>query len=133
MSGITRTIKKFSTIFFVMAVFLFAQNIALAATTGQVYPTLGTTVAESPWLDNTWTKPTNIYSDDAATAYVIAASYDNGDQTYVLKATGFDFSAIPDGSTINGVTARMNAWYRSGQGSGSMDLCHLLDISRAKV
>jgi len=116
-----------------MAVFLFAQNIALAATTGQVYPTLGTTVAESPWLDNTWTKPTNIYSDNAATANVTAPSYDNGDQTYVLKATGFDFSAIPDGSTINGITARINAFYRSGQGSGSMDLCQLLDISRAKV
>src|SRR3989338_11181128 len=104
-----------------------------AATSGQVYPTLGVTIAESPWLDNNWTNPTNIYSDDAATAYVIAASYDNGDQTYVLKATGFDFSAIPDGSTINGVTARMNAWYRSGQGSGAMDLCQLLDVSKAKV
>ncbi|KKQ51274.1 MAG: Flagellar hook-length control protein fliK, partial [Parcubacteria group bacterium GW2011_GWD2_38_12] len=104
-----------------------------AATSGQVYPTLGVTIAESPWLDNNWTNPTNIYSDNAATAYVIAASYDNGDQTYVLKATGFDFSAIPDGSTINGVTARMNAWYRSGQGSGAMDLCQLLDINKAKV
>ncbi len=116
-----------------MAVFLFSQNVAMAATTGQVYPTLGTTVAESPWLDNTWTTPTNIYSDNAATANVTAPSYDNGDQTYVLKATGFDFSAIPDGSTINGITARINAFYRSGQGSGSLDLCQLLDISRAKV
>src|SRR3989338_5766113 len=106
---------------------------AYAATSGQVYPTLGVTIAESPWLDNNWTTPTNIYSDDAATSNVTAASFDNGDQTFVLKATGFDFSAIPDGSTINGVTARMNAWYRSGQGSGAMDLCQLLDINKAKV
>src|SRR3970040_1933430 len=26
-----------------------------AATSGQVYPTLGVTIAESPWLDNNWT------------------------------------------------------------------------------
>ena len=133
MLDVLRTTTKISTIFLVMVVFLFSQNSVLAATTGQVYPTLGTTVAESPWLDNDWTTPTNIYSDDAATANVTAASYDNGDQTFVLKATGFDFSTIPDGSTINGIIARINAFYRSGVGSGSMDLCQLLDISRAKV
>ncbi len=105
----------------------------MASTTGQVYPTLGETIAESPWLDNTWTTPTNIYSDNTATAHVTAASYDANDQTYVLKATGFDFSSIPDNSTIDGVTIRMNSWYRSGQGSGSVDLCQLLDTSKAKV
>lgn len=106
-------------------------QVARANTTGQVYPTLGETILEAPWSDNTWTTPTNIYADDAATASVTAASFDSPDQTFVLKATGFNFSAIPDGSTINGVTARVNAWYANG--SGSMDLCQLLDTSKAKV
>ncbi len=106
---------------------------AQADTTGAKYPTLGATASEAPWSDNDWTTPTNVYADDAATANVIAASYDSPDQTWVLKATGFDFSAIPDGSTINGVIFKANAWYRSGQGSGSMDLCQLLDTSKAKV
>ena len=106
---------------------------ARANTTGQVYPTLGESVNEAPWSDDAWVTPTNIYSDDAATANVVAPTFDTDDQTYVLKATGFDFSAIPDNSTINGVTVRLNAWYRSGVGSGSVDLCQLLDTSKAKV
>ena len=106
---------------------------ARANTTGQTYPTLGETVSENPWSDNSWATPTSIYSDDAATANVTPASFDANDQTYVLKATGFDFSAIPDNSTINGITVRLNAWYRTGEGSGSVDLCQLLDISKAKV
>ncbi|MCA9361927.1 hypothetical protein KC906_00990, partial [Candidatus Kaiserbacteria bacterium] len=101
--------------------------------TGQVYPTLGTSVSESPWSDNAWTTPTNIYTDNAATANVTASTFDSYDQTYVLKATGFDFSSIPDSATILGVTVRVNAWYRSGQGAASIDLCQLLDTSRAKV
>lgn len=101
--------------------------------TGQRYPTLGTSVSESPWSDNTWTTPTNIYSDNAATANITASTYDSGDQSFVLKATGFDFSDIPDTATIDGVTVRVNAWYRSGTGTGSMDLLQLLNTSRAKV
>ncbi len=107
--------------------------VAQAASTGAVYPTLGTTASEAPWSDNNWTTPTNIYSDDGATANVTATTFDSPDQTRVLKATGFDFSSIPDGSTINGITVSVNTWYRSGQGSGSLDLCQLLDESRAKV
>lgn len=103
------------------------------ATTGAKFPTLGTSVSESPWSDNAWTTPTNIYSDNAETANVTASTYDNGDQTYVLKATGFDFSEIPDDATILGVECKVNAWYRSGTGAASMDLLQLLDASRAKV
>lgn len=101
--------------------------------TGQVFPTTAVTAAEDPWLDNDWTAPTAVTADDDTTANVTAASFDSPDQTFVLKAQGFDFSSIPDGSTINGVTARVNAWFRSGQGSGSLDLCQLLDTSGAKV
>ena len=105
----------------------------IADTTSAVFPTLGETVSESPWSDNDWVSPTGIYMDDGTSASVTSPQYDLGDQTYVLKATGFDFSAIPDGSVINGVTARINSWYASGQGSGSVDLCQLLDTSKAKV
>src|SRR3990170_784857 len=103
------------------------------ATTGAKYPTAAVTVSEAPWSDNDWTTPGNIYADDGATANVTAATFDSPDQTYVLKAYNFDFSSIPDGSTINGIICRVNAWYRSGQGSGSLDLLQLLDTSRAKV
>lgn len=96
------------------------------ATTGAVFPTTATTAAESPWLDNDWTTPTNVTADDGATANVTAATYDTNDQTYVLKCTGFDFSAIPNGSTINGITAVINCWYRSGTGAVSGDLAQIL-------
>jgi hypothetical protein len=103
------------------------------ATTGQKFPTLGESVAETPWLDNTWTTPTNIYTENGSTANVTATSFDTPDQTYVLKATGFDFSSIPDSSTINGVICRTNAWYRTGQGSGAIDLLQLLNTSKVRV
>lgn len=103
------------------------------ATTGQKYPTAAVTAAESPWLDNNWTTPGNVVAADGATANVTATSFDSPDQTYVLKAYGFDFSSIPNGSEIDGVICRVNAFYRSGQGAGSLDLLQLLNASRAKV
>jgi hypothetical protein len=101
--------------------------------TGQVFGSVAASVSEAPWSDNTWTTPTNVFADDAATANVTATSYDSPDQTFVLKVSGFDFSSIPDGSTILGVTARVNTFFRAGQGTGSLDLCQLLDTSLAKV
>lgn len=102
------------------------------STTGEKFPTLGEAVAEGAWADDIWVTPTNIYSDNAATANITATTFDSGDQSYVLKATGFDFSSIPDNATILGVTVRVNAWYRSGQGTGSIDLVQLLDTAKAK-
>lgn len=102
-------------------------------TTGEVYPTLGETVSEGDWSDNTWVTPTNIYADDAATANVVHVQFDSPDQTYVLKATGFDFSSIPEGAIIDGVICRVNTWYRSGQGAGSMDLMQLLYTDKVRV
>lgn len=103
------------------------------ATTGEKFPTSGVSFLQSPWSDDTWVNPGNVVADDGVTASVTAASFDSGDQTYVLKASQFDFSSIPDSATILGVTARINAWFRSGQGSGSLDLCQLLDTTGAKV
>lgn len=101
------------------------------ATTGEVFPTAAETVAEAPWSDNTWLTPGNLTANDGAVAEITAATYDAGDQSFVLKGYTFDFSVIPDGSTINGVTARIEA--RWAAGSAAIDLLQLLDVSRAKV
>src|SRR4030067_344365 len=101
------------------------------ATTGAKYPTAAVTVSENPWLDNDWTTPGNIYADDGATANVTAATFDRPDQTFFLKASPFAFSAIPDGSTIDGVICVVNCWYANG--SVSIDLMQLLNTSLAKV
>lgn len=103
------------------------------ATTGQIAPASAQAVAESPWSDNNWTNPADVCADDGSTAYITSPTFDTNDQSYVLKAQGFDFSEIPDGSAILGIIARVNAWYRTGVGSGSLDLCQLLDVSGAKV
>jgi len=96
-----------------------------------LYPQSAITAAESPWLDNDWTTPSNITADDAATANITAATYDSPDQSYVLKGYNFNLSALPVGSTIVGIICRINCWYAAG--TNSLDLCQLLDISRAKV
>jgi hypothetical protein len=99
------------------------------ATTGAKFPTLGQSVSASPWSNNGWTTPTNIYADDGATANITAATYDTNDRSFLLIATGFDFSAIPDGSTIDGVQVVINCWYRSGTGANQGDLARLYDGS----
>lgn len=101
------------------------------ASTGAKFPTAGTQVSESPWLDDAWTGATDIFSDNGTAAQVTAATFDSGDQTSVLKASGFDFSSIPDDAIIQGVTAITNAWYANG--TGSIDLMQLLDTGGSKV
>jgi hypothetical protein len=97
------------------------------ATTGPKYPTVADTSRTPPHSDNNWNDETNIYADDGNNASITAAQYDTDDQSYLLRAQGFDFSEIPDGATINGVTAVINTWYANG--SVSIDYCHLLDTS----
>src|SRR3990172_11745298 len=101
------------------------------ADTGVLNPTAAESVAESPWSDAncTWVNPANIYG--AGEAEVTHSSLDSPDQTYVLKAYGFDFSAIPDGATINGVQVVIKARYAVA--AVSLDLCQLLSTARAKV
>lgn len=101
------------------------------ATTGQVYPGSAESVSETGYANDTWVNPGNITADDTSYASVTAATFDSPDETYVLKAYNFDFSSIPDGSTINGVTMRMRAWYANG--TGNIVLAQLLDTSRARV
>jgi len=102
------------------------------ATTTAKFPQSAVTAAESPWLDNDWVSPTNIYADDTNYASVTDNTYDPPDQTYVLKAYNFDFSAIPDGATILGVTCVVSAWTAAAKVQ-SLDLCQLLDTAGAKV
>jgi len=102
------------------------------ATTTAKFPQSATTAAESPWLDDDWVSPTDIYADDTSYASVTSNTYDPPDQTYVLKAYNFDFSAIPDGATILGVTCVVSAWTAAAKVQ-SLDLCQLLDTSLAKV
>jgi hypothetical protein len=99
------------------------------ADTGIIAPTAAVTATEDPWLDNDWVSPANIYG--AGEAAITASQFDSPNQSYVLKAYGFDFSAIPDGSTIDGVQVVINARYAVA--AVSLDLCQLLDTSRAKV
>ena len=104
-------------------------------TTGAKYPTLGESISEDPWSDNYWTTPTNIYLDDGATVSITSPTYDAGDQSWILKATGFDFSEIPDGSTIDGVICKINGWcnYTGIPATAGVDLLQLLNTSKAKV
>ena len=101
------------------------------ATTGEVYPGSATSTVEAPWEDNVWLTEGYIVSDDAAYANVVAASFDEGDQTQVIKAYTFDFSGIPEGATIDGVICRVNCFYANG--GVYIDLMQLLDADRAKV
>jgi len=101
------------------------------ATTNPVLPASTATASESPWSDNNWSNASYVTADDTNYASVTASQYDSGDQTYVLKAYNFDFSSIPNGSQILGVTCTIRSWYANG--AGSLDLVQLLNTSLAKV
>lgn len=101
------------------------------ATTGQVFPGSVLSVSETGYADEAWVNPGNVTADDTSYAAVTAATFDSPDETHVLKAYNFNFSAIPDGSTINGVTMRLRAWYANG--TASIVLAQLLDTARARA
>src|SRR3990170_4507125 len=96
---------------------------------GPILPQSVGTYSETPWSNNDWSSPENVYG--AGEASVTAATFDAGDQTFVLKAYNFDFSAIPDGATIDGVVCVVNARYAVAP--GLIDLVQLLDTSRARA
>lgn len=79
------------------------------ASTGAKFPTSGTTADRAS--ATAWTNPGFITADD--TSYATAAV-----PTDYLIATGYDFSSIPNGSVIQGVTVVVNA---SESGSGLSD------------
>lgn len=103
------------------------------ATTGEKFAGAAETIAESPWLDNTWVSPLNAVGvNNGTNASVTDATYDSGDQTFVLKCYGYDFSSIPAGSTIDGVIVRCYG-VEEQAGAGAIGLVQLLSTARAKV
>jgi hypothetical protein len=95
------------------------------ATTGPRTASAAVSVADSPWNNNSWVNPSGVYG--TGTASVTAATYDAGDRTYSLKLSGFDFSVIPDGSTIDGVQVTVNGSYANAV--VSIDLVQLLSAT----
>ena len=85
------------------------------STTGEKFPQSAVTASEDPWLDEDWTSPTNIYSENATNASITPTTYDSPDQSYVLKGYNFDMSGIPDGATIVGVVCVCNAYYANAR------------------
>ena len=108
---------------------------ANAVSSGVKYPTNATENSYGNWSDEDWSPNPNpttvdqIYADDGNYAISGAAAFDTDDQTYAIYAFAFDFSGIPAGATIDGVTAEINCWYDNG--AASMDLCMLLDADGA--
>jgi hypothetical protein len=73
------------------------------ASTGNVFPGTGENLDRGGATD--WVSPGNVVSDNATDATCNAGA--SGSDYLVLR--NFDFSAIPLGSTINGITVRFEA------------------------
>jgi hypothetical protein len=73
------------------------------ASEGPLYPGTVTTEA-GPSGDNNWSNATAVRlgADDGSEATITAASFDNNDHSWRLKAANFGFS-IPGGATIDGI------------------------------
>lgn len=84
----------------------------MANTTAKLPTTTATRQDFSP--GNDWTSPGNVTADDTNYASITAATYDTNDYSFNLDAQGFDFSEIPDGSTIDGIIVGIHAWYSAG-------------------
>ncbi|HUS74276.1 MAG TPA: hypothetical protein VMY06_14545, partial [Sedimentisphaerales bacterium] len=101
------------------------------ATTGAKYPAVASTTSEAPYDHLTWIDPDNIKNNTGSYSYIDDAAFDSGIESYVLKAKGFDFSAIPAGATILGITVKVEAYYTVG--ACGIALAQLLDVDGAKV
>lgn len=100
------------------------------ATTGAKAPTAASTTSETGWAGNAWLTPQNLYG--AGDAAITAATFDANVYSQVLRAYTFDFSAIPDGSTIQGVQVVVgNAQYATA--ICALGLGQLLDEAGARV
>lgn len=100
------------------------------ATTGAKAPTAASTTSETGWAGNAWLTPQNLYG--AGNAAITAATFDAGVHSRVLRAYTFDFSAIPDGSTIDGVQVIVGGAYYA-TAICALGLGQLLDTAGARV
>lgn len=101
------------------------------ANTGVKYCQTGASVSSAPYDDQGWTNPGNIVADDTNYAQITNPNFDLGTYSYLLRGTNFDMSAIPDGSTIDGIYVSTAAAYVNG--SGSYTLVQLVNASSALV
>lgn len=76
--------------------------------------------------DVAWTTPGNVTASDNSRAQAI--NIDSGQTSQYLKATGFDFSAIPAGSTIDGIQVRVERSEKYGN-NNSVD--HTIQLLKA--
>lgn len=74
------------------------------ATVGPVFPTAASAVNAAPESIAWAGAVTNVFSDNGVEATVTAATFDADAISQQLRAVTFDFSSIPDGSTIDGIT-----------------------------
>lgn len=101
------------------------------ADTGVVYCRTGTSVSSAPYDDQAWVGPDRITADDTTYSSITNPNFDLGTYSYLLCGTNFDFSAIPDGSTIDGIAVSTGAAYVNG--TGSYTLVQLLNASSVLV
>lgn len=111
-----------------------AVTVTDPSSVGPQLPTSAATSSESPWSNDDISNPGNVTADDASTASITGTAFDYPDQSYVLKAKGFDFSAIPNGATILGVIVRADMWTgNTSSPFGHVGVCQLLDTAGARA
>lgn len=89
------------------------------ANTGIVYPSTGSNVTGLGTI--AWADTGNIVSDNNTNATAAFGS-GSGASTNWLVATGFDFSSIPDGSTIDGIVMEMGISASTGNRCSDTDV-----------
>jgi hypothetical protein len=97
------------------------------ASTGQKYPGAGVAFDWTPYNNVGWNNPGNLCAND--NAWVQSAGPLYYAYSKVLRGYSFDFSSVPDGATINGVTVRVNCWQTISGAPLYLNLVQLFDTS----
>ncbi len=98
-------------------------------TTGKVFPGTAATTSSSPYDDVTWLYPNYIKIEDGIPAECDIAGL--GEKTYLLVASNFDFSSVPDEAIILGVYFSIKARTVGVLTDSDMTLCQLVDDAGA--
>lgn len=101
------------------------------STTGTKLPGTTLTAAEAPHDGVDWTNPDNIKVCDSTNA-TTSWMFDR-DSTFVLYALNFDFSAVPDDATIDGVECTINGLYSELATTLEGDLAQLTDTDGVRT
>ena len=96
------------------------------ADTGVKYPATVSTIQETG-DDNDWVTPAEVISDNAVYGNITAASFDNLDTSWLLKATNPSMG-VPSGATINGILVEIERHYAGGT-VADYDVCLTKDGS----